>query len=222
MKASIQGVLFDLDGTLIDSSQGFTSAINAVLHELELPSLCQTVISSEVSLGARGLLHKYLPEQSTENYQHLRGRFLAHFEQVVAEQFCLYPGVAEAIDWLDQEGIAWGVVTNKPLRLAEPTLAKLNWRGCRILICPEHVQAPKPSGEGILLACQALGLPPSQVVYVGDHQHDVLAARAAGSLAVATGWGLRPALVCVHQWQADAVFPTPEQLTTSLMELFAQ
>lgn len=215
---SSAAVLFDLDGTLIDSSEGFCTAINLLLAEMGHAPVALERVREEVSLGARNLLSQYLPDYQEQDYQRLRQRFIDHFEPVAASQFRLYPGVAECMNWLQQQGVRWGVVTNKPLRLAQPTLAALGWQGMQTLVCPDHVRQAKPSGEGLRLACQQLGLAPAQVAYLGDHQVDVLAARDAGCTAWATAWGLRPAHQCPSQWQADDICPSSEQLQTFLAE----
>ncbi len=216
-----RAVLFDLDGTLIDSSQGFATAINALLAEMNLPEVSLERIREEVSMGARALLKQYLPQYQEQDYQALRQRFLAHFVPVVGEQFEPYPGVSQCMHWLHQAKIPWGIVTNKPFCLTEPTLARLDWQGRQALVCPDHVLQAKPSGEGLLLACQQLGLEPHQVAYLGDHQIDVLAAREAGCQAWATAWGLRPASEQPEHWQADAICPTSDQLQSFLAERIA-
>jgi len=219
MSLGLQGVLFDLDGTLIDSSQGFCSALNQLLAAHGLPTLDKTELM-QVPLGARDLLHYFLPVQAQADYAQLRQAFLAAFAQVVADEFELYPGVADALAYLQQQQTPWGIVTNKPLALTQATLSRLDWQP-RVVLCPEQVPAVKPCGSGILLACQRLGLAGHQVAYVGDNEIDVLAARHAGSYAIATGWGHRPSHSNPADWRPDRIFTHSASLMHSLKELFA-
>ncbi|WP_119394180.1 HAD family hydrolase [Salinibius halmophilus] len=217
----MRGVLFDLDGTLIDSSAGFCNAVNDVLSELSLPPVDLTWVSHRLSGGARGLLADYFATTpDSEQVTQLRQRFLEHYlAKHVTTSVQAYAGIEQVLAWLDQRDIPWGIVTNKPEMLTTPTLEFLNWQArSHVTICPDHVQQVKPDPEGIRLACRALALTPEQIIYVGDHRKDVQAAHNAGSRAIACAWGFYPPSDAPELWQANWIARQP----TDLIKIFAE
>lgn len=217
----MRAVLFDLDGTLIDSSLGFTNAINDTLRELNQPLVNQQWVSERLSGGARGMLADYFNQPlDSERVSQLRQQFLQHYlDKHVTTSVTAYAGIEQVLAWLETHKVPWGIVTNKPEMLTTPTLAYLGWQGrSRVTICPDHVKQVKPDPEGILLGCQALNVASSDIIYVGDHRKDIAAAHNAGSQAIACQWGFYPPQDPPTAWSADWIAQQPQDLITLFSE----
>lgn len=215
---TIAAVLFDLDGTLIDTAPDFVRVLNQVRAFDNLPPLPHDVIRSQVSNGARALvkLGFDLTEGSPEFDERLH-KLLDHYETGLAVESHLFPGLENCLKWLEQRDIPWGVVTNKPSRYTVPLLRglKLQQR-CAVTVCPDHVTHKKPHPEPLLTACEWLSVDPAQTVYVGDHVRDIEAGKAAGNITLAAAWGYLEQDIDIQQWLADDVVQTPAHLQTWL------
>lgn len=209
MSQPIEGIFFDLDGTLMDTAPDFIALCHAMQDEYGSERLSGDSIREAVAIGSLELARRAFPEGSDEQLKAAQMDFLARYEQRVhddnrTERAVLYPDAARLLDLLDEKGIAWGVVTNKPRTYAAPILqlAGLLDR-CSALICPEDVDQAKPSPEGLLLACEQSKVMPHRCLYAGDHDRDIIAGQKAGMLTVAAHYGYIIADTDPHQWQAD-------------------
>lgn len=216
----IAAVLFDLDGTLVDTAPDFVRVLNQVRADDNLPPLPYDTIRNQVSNGARALvkLGYDLAEESPEFATRLQ-KLLEHYEKGLAQESHLFPGLNDCLKWLEQREIPWGVVTNKPSRYTVPLLRglKLHQR-CSVTVCPDHVTHKKPHPEPLLTACDWLSVDPAHTIYVGDHVRDIEAGKAAGNLTIAAGWGYLEQGTDIHQWQADAVVQNAAQLQAFLQD----
>jgi N-acetyl-D-muramate 6-phosphate phosphatase len=210
----LRAVLFDLDGTLVDTAPDLAYAANRVRRDLGRGPLPLARYRPHASAGARGLLQVALgitPEHP--DFPARRDRFLALYREHLARKSRLFDGMDAALRAFERRGIAWGVVTNKPQWLTDPLMAalRLDTRAAVVIgITPDL--APKPAPDGLLRACAQLGLRPPDCVYVGDDERDIAAARAAAMPAVAAAWGyLRPGQR-VADWRADRVVRAPRGL----------
>lgn len=187
---SINGLLFDLDGTLLDSAPDLTTALNRVRAEYDLPPLPVADVRAGVSRGATGMLGLGFPAVSKTEYQGIRKRFLVYYEQNSVELSKPFPGIVEWLDELDAQLIPWAIVTNKSERLTLPIVTSLGWnKRAKIVVCGDTTDQPKPSSKPVLLACEALSLKPEKVVMIGDDLRDIQAGQAAGCLTAGVGWG---------------------------------
>jgi len=191
-----KGVLFDLDGTLLDSSPDFIYSLNALLTKYDRKHLDPQIIRRHVSDGTWKLISLgFEIEQNTAECLRLRDELLEVYEQNSLKFGGLFAGIDKMLIQLAENNIPYGIVTNKPLRFAEPIVKKIDaFAGCRTLICPDHLQASKPDPQGILMGCEHLGIKPSDCIYVGDHLKDIQAGLNAGTDVIACyfGYALRP------------------------------
>ena len=207
-------VLFDLDGTLIDTAPDFIRCLNLLRQQRGLTPLPDAQIRRSVSNGARAMIAVgFGLEPDDPDYLEHHSAFLDLYETGVAEETLLFPGVAELLDWLEQQQIPWGIVTNKPERFTTPLLKALALdERCAAVICPDHVSQRKPHPESLLLACKQMGVDPAAGIYVGDHKRDIDAGRNAGMTTIAVRYGYIEQPEEVDFWQADLVADTVSDL----------
>jgi len=187
---TIKGLLFDLDGTLLDSAPDLTAALNQVRAEYDLPALPVADVRAGVSRGATGMLGLGFPAVSKTEYQHIRKKFLTYYAHSSVELSEPFPGVVELLDCLDIQRIPWAIVTNKSEQLTLPIVTALGWHvRAKMVVCGDTTDQPKPSSKPILLACEALSLKPEKVVMIGDDLRDIQAGQAAGCYTAGVGWG---------------------------------
>ncbi|ERP91013.1 phosphoglycolate phosphatase [Marinobacter sp. ES-1] len=211
-------VLFDLDGTLIDTAPDFIRCLNQLrqLHNLE--PLAAEQIRPSVSNGARAMIRVgFGLEPEHDGYAEKHTAFLDLYEAGVAVETTLFEGMDSLLENLEARGIPWGIVTNKPVRFAEPLVQALRLaQRCATLICPDHVSERKPHPEPLFLACQRIGAAPEQAVYVGDHERDIEAGRNAGMRTIAVRYGYIEQPRTVDLWQADIIADTVSDLAKLL------
>ncbi len=221
LDTSIECVLFDLDGTLVDTAPDFVLVLNALRAENELPPVATELVRQTVSDGARALVQLGFELQPEEDgFDALHQRLLTLYQaQLTQSQASLYPGMGELLDSLETAQIPWGIVTNKPECYSLTLLESLALRQrCQALVCPDHVQHRKPHPEPILLACAQLGVATERTVYLGDHIRDIQAAKNADVIAIAATYGYLAADAKPEQWYADFLLQDPSQ-TQSLLNL---
>jgi N-acetyl-D-muramate 6-phosphate phosphatase len=214
----VRAVLFDLDGTLIDSAPGLTAATNAMLAQHGKAALQHEELRPHAGSGARGMLAAaFAKTPAHDDYELLREEFYAHYESRILHNTHAFDGVHAVFDALDQQGLPWGIVTNKAMRFAEPTALALGlWPRAATLIAGDSTAFTKPHPEPLLEAARRMGQAPQDCVYVGDDARDVQAGRAAGMATLAASWGYLGLASTVHDWGADAVLSQPQQLLTWL------
>jgi N-acetyl-D-muramate 6-phosphate phosphatase len=213
-KTVTRAVLFDLDGTLVDTAPDLAHAANEVRAELSLPPLPLAHYRPVASAGARGLLKAGLDmDPHHPDFPGHRDRFLQHYRDHLSRASRLFPGMDGVLQALEERGIAWGVVTNKPAWLAEPLLDDLDLRRrMACLVGARDGLASKPAPDLLLRACTEMDCPPVNCLYVGDDRRDVEAARAAGMPVLAVSWGYVSDADPPQNWQADAVLESPADL----------
>ena len=223
MKQALQAVLFDLDGTLIDTAPDFAVVVNELRQRYNREPMDFATIRTQVSHGARALVTLALdiqPEQT--EFEEKRQELLALYGNHVAVKTQLFDGMTETLEWIEQQAMPWGIVTNKPRRFAEPILEALGLsERCKTLVCPDDVKVTKPDPEPMFLACQQIHCDPKQVVYLGDHRRDIDAGKAAGMATIATGYGYIEASDPAENWQADFLVDHASEIPALLAENFA-
>lgn len=208
------GVLFDLDGTFLDTAQDMAQALNLLLQEEGRSALPFAQIRPQVSNGARGLLglgFNCAPGEA--DFERLRDRYLAIYAEKLHALTRAFPGIDALLAELERHEIRWGIVTNKPRFLAEPLLRALGyWPRAACLVAGDDHPLRKPHPAPMLLACTQAGLVPEQCVYVGDAARDIEAGRNAGMATVAALYGYIPEDEDPADWQADAAVDSAQQL----------
>lgn len=209
-----RAVLFDLDGTLVDTAPDLGYAANRVRADAGLAPLPVADYRPVASAGARGLLKvAFGIDPDHADFPARRESFLAHYRTHLARESRPFDGVERALAAFEQRGIAWGVVTNKPQWLTDPLMVALGLAGrSAVTIGAQDGLKPKPAPDALLMACAALGLKAADCVYVGDDRRDIDAARAAGMPVLAAAWGYVGHGEPIERWGADEILPAPGDL----------
>lgn len=207
-------VLFDLDGTLVDSAPDLAGAVNDLRALHGQPPMPYAALRPLAGAGARGMLGAgfgVTPEDS--RFAALREGFLEIYRGRLLQSSVVFESVPELLNRIEVSGRPWGVVTNKALYLAAPLLEGLNLRHrAAVLVGGDSTAHTKPHPAPLLHAAQCLGVEPGRCVYVGDDARDVQAGRAAGMCTVAVGWGYLGVGDPVQAWGADQVVDSPAAL----------
>ncbi|MEX6676036.1 N-acetylmuramic acid 6-phosphate phosphatase MupP [Pseudomonas sp. W2Oct36] len=210
----LRAVLFDMDGTLLDTAPDFIAICQAMLAERGLPPVNDKLIRDEISGGARAMVSAAfaMPPEAAE-FEALRLDFLARYQTDCAVHSKLFDGMAELLADIEKARLMWGVVTNKPVRFAQPIMEQLALsERSAVLICPDHVTKSKPDPEPLLLACKMLGLDPASVLFVGDDLRDIESGRDAGTKTAAVRYGYIHPQDNPDHWGADVVVNHPLEL----------
>lgn len=202
---SLQGVLFDLDGTFLDTAPDMAFALNVLRREEGLPDMDFAAIRPEVSNGARGLLRiGFELHPSDADFERLRRRYLDIYADNLAVHTRAFAGIDHLIDELESADIRWGIVTNKPRFLAEPLMRTLAyWPRAACLVAGDDHAERKPKPGPMLLACGQAGIRPEVCVYVGDAARDIEAGKNAGMGTIAALYGYIPPGEDPADWRAD-------------------
>lgn len=211
----LQAVIFDLDGTLLDTEPDFTAILNKMLAKYAKSPVYGSTVRKFVSDGAAAVVRKgFGITDDDPRLPELLQEFLALYSaQIPQTTASLFDDIDLLIASLTEQGIGWGIMTNKHRRFSEPLLQRFeNFTTAGALVCPDDVGAGKPDPKGILRACELLGVPPQTCAYVGDHPRDMEAARKAGMPGIAVSWGYLPENNHISTWGADVVLNTPAEL----------
>lgn len=209
-----RAVLFDLDGTLVDSAPDLAGAANELRQIHGLPELAFDALRPMVGSGARGMLGvAFGIGPGDERFEALRTDFLRRYEARLLRGTRVFSPMHTVLDSLDRHDLPWGIVTNKVSRFTAPLVEGLGLMPrCAVLISGDSTPHAKPHPQPLLEAARRMGLPPASCVYVGDDRRDVVAGRDAGMATLAAAWGYLGAGESVHDWGADAVLDQPGAL----------
>ncbi|MDQ8038616.1 MAG: HAD-IA family hydrolase [Pedobacter sp.] len=213
-------VLFDLDGTLIDTAPDFIAVLNRQLLAHGRSPLPPEKIRASVSQGSKAVVALGFGDRTpidTPEFEALRQEFLQGYIKHIADESRLFPGMDALLTGLEARGTPWGIVTNKPSLYTTPLLRELKLDArCKVAICPDMVTHTKPHPEPMFKAAGVLGVKPESCVYVGDHKRDIDAGRNAGMRTVAAGWGYVLEGESASDWQADVTLDTVAELAELL------
>lgn len=207
----IKAVLFDLDGTFADTAPDLAAALNHVRGLHGLPPLPLEIIRPQASHGSPGLLKLgFNVEPDAAGYPALREAFLAHYAAHICDLTTLFAGMAQMLDTLEQRGIPWGIVTNKPHRFTVPLMRALGYdERAACLISGDTCARAKPYPDPLLKASELMGVAPQHCLYLGDDKRDTDAARAAGMRGIVARYGYIDARSNPAEWGADGDIDTP-------------
>jgi phosphoglycolate phosphatase len=210
---TIDAVLFDLDGTLVDSAPDLAGAVDRMRVARGLPSLPYETYRPLVGAGARGMIGAAFgikPED--EGFEELKDEFLNNYERCLLDQTRAFEGIAELIAALLARGLAWGVVTNKFERFTLPIVQGMPLlQGAGAIVGGDTTPHSKPHPAPLLEAARRMGLEPTRCVYVGDDERDIIAGKAAGMYTVAATYGYL-GVGSVSAWGAHAEIASPLDL----------
>jgi N-acetyl-D-muramate 6-phosphate phosphatase len=216
----VRAVLFDLDGTLADTAADLTRALNHVLVGIDVEPVPLSRARTHVSQGAVALLALGLGAGTDDpRVGNLRGPFLEFYANNLCVDSCLFDGIDALLRMLDDGGIAWGVVTNKPRAYTLPLLDALPLpTPPGVVVCGDDLAVKKPHPLPVRHACATLDVSPTDTLFVGDDPRDITAGLRAGTGTVVAGWGYIDATVNPGLWGADGIAAEPAQLGAFLRQ----
>ncbi|MDP2784247.1 MAG: HAD-IA family hydrolase [Sulfurimicrobium sp.] len=210
----IKAVLFDLDGTLADTALDLGYALNEQRRLHGLAPLPHEHIRPYASHGTVGLLEIGFNLTPVDpSFSTMREEYLQLYTANLCRLTCLFQGMAETLETLEQRNIPWGVVTNKPARFTNPLMAALGLsERAASIISGDTCTHPKPHPESLLCASREIGLPPEQCLYIGDAERDMEAAIAAGMRPIVARYGYLGPNDHPEQWAAHSMIESPLEL----------
>ena len=219
--AHYQGVLFDLDGTLIDTAEDFILCLNDLREANKLPPLPADEIRKVVSDGARAMIKLAFGINETDTgFEEKKQQFLDLYLNNIARKSSLFNGLDKTLVWCEANQIPWGIVTNKPRLYSEALLDALELSDrINTLVCPDDVTHTKPDPEPLFKACRDIKLSPQQCLYVGDHARDIEAGKRANMDTIAAAYGYVHSEDEAQSWQADWCVTSSDELNNLLQTL---
>ena len=211
--ARATALLLDLDGTLADTGPDLTGALNLALAESGLPTVSAASLRPYLSGGGRVMVAQAMPDADEHLRDKVRHRFLAHYQQHLARETRLFPGMPDLLVRIEAAGLPWGVVTNKLATFTIPLLQRLGLaQRAACVISGDTLGVAKPHPEPLLHAARLMQRPAVRCLYVGDHQRDVEAGRRAGMATLVALFGYLGVDDQPSQWGADALIEHPSQI----------
>ena len=208
-------VLFDLDGTLVDSAPDMLAAYRQLCEEKGFPMGSLVHLRNQISHGAKGLLTAGLPDLADDEFEWCRQRFLAIYASRLCVDSKLFAGVVECLAYLRGRAIPWGIVTNKAEVLARPLAISLGL-SASIFVAGDTLVVSKPHPEPLLWAAKGLRVPASACIYVGDAEKDMVAAQAAGMSGVVAHYGYIQAHESPFDWPSHGHIHSMHELVSYL------
>lgn len=207
----IEAVLFDLDGTFADTAPDLGAALNHVRGQHHLPPLPLATIRPQASHGSAGLLRLgFNIEPDAAQFPALRDAFLTYYSAHICDYTRLFAGMAELVATLEQRGLPWGIVTNKPHRFTLPLMQALGYaERAACLISGDTCARAKPYPDPLLEASTVLGIAPQRCLYLGDDKRDMEAAQAAGMRGIIARYGYIDAQTNPDEWHATGDADSP-------------
>ncbi|TDJ23422.1 MAG: phosphoglycolate phosphatase [Gammaproteobacteria bacterium] len=210
----IGAILFDLDGTLVDTAPDMGAALNNLLIEESLAPIPLEIIRPYVSQGALVLTRLGFSEQVPESeIEPLWLRYLDHYRAIVADDSVLFDGLEEVLNTLEKRSIPWGIVTNKPKWLTTPLLEQMALdKRAAVVICGDTLDKRKPHPLPLIVAAETIGIACEDCVYIGDDPRDIAAGRAARMKTLIASYGYIDRDARLDEWQAGGIIAHPLDL----------
>ena len=214
----IEAVLFDLDGTLIDTAPDMGGALNNLLIEENYAPLPLDDIRPFVSRGGLVLVKLGFADKVPEvELEPLRLRFLQHYRAIIANNSCLFEGFESILLEIENRGLPWGIVTNKPEWLTLPLLEQLQLaQRVKVVIGGDSLARRKPDPLPLQEAARRIGVACANCVYIGDDERDIIAGREAGMKTLTAAYGYIENDIDYLSWKADGVIESPAELLAML------
>lgn len=213
-KIPLKSVLFDLDGTLLDTAPDLAFALNSLLQKNNRPPLPFELIRPRAGHGGKALIKLgFAIDETHSEFISLWKELLEIYSLHLTRETNLFPGMQQVLDFVEQQQLSWGIITNKPGWLTEPLLKKLNLmdRTCCV-ISGDTLPQRKPHPEPLLHACRLIPCNTSEAIYIGDTEHDIQAAKSAGLPALLAMFGYLSSDDQPHLWNADEYLQQPTDI----------
>lgn len=212
-------MLFDLDGTLVDTAPDMVAVLQDLQREHGQEAISYDVARMSVSNGALGLIRIAFPDADEEHRSDLHQQYLQRYTANVCRRSAVFPGLEALLDRLDAASRPWGIVTNKPARMTDPLLNKLGLADrSACIVSGDTLNQRKPHPAPLLHACDLAGFDPKSTVYVGDAERDVEAGRRAGMATIAVSYGYVMADDDPESWGADRIAADTTELLQMILE----
>lgn len=207
-------ILFDLDGTLVDTAPDLAYALNLQRIRHGLAALDESVIRPYASHGSKGLLEVGFGLKPDDvDFMNMRAEYLALYDEVFTRAPTLFDGMAEILHKIESSNIGWGIVTNKPKRFTEPLLKAMSlFDRADCVVSGDAAANAKPAPDTLLIACEIAKVNPEDCIYVGDAERDIIAGRAAGMKTVVALYGYLSSSDQPETWGADLMIKHPLEL----------
>jgi 2-phosphoglycolate phosphatase len=211
-------ILFDLDGTLVDTAPDLAHALNLQRERHGLEALPFDVIRPYASHGSKGLLAiGFGLTSDAPDFADMRREYLELYDSVFTRSPTLFDGMEDVLTEIERRGRQWGIVTNKPRRFSEPMIHALRLQDrIRCLVCGDDAERAKPHPDTLLMACRQAAVRPADCLYVGDAERDVQAGRAAGMKTVVALFGYIDEADRPQEWGGDVMIAAPAELIALL------
>lgn len=215
---NIQAVLFDLDGTLVDSSPDLGAAADKMRIDRKLASYPLEKYRPLAGAGARGMLEiAFGISPQHNNYEEMREEFFRNYEACMTQNTQPFEGVLSMLQTLEARLIPWGIVTNKMERFAIPLYQQFAWAtNCGAMVGGDTTPHAKPHPAPVIEGARQLNVPPEKCLYVGDDLRDIQAGKAAGMYTAAAPWGYLGANNDYTKWGADFILEKPHDIISLL------
>ncbi|MCK5647967.1 MAG: HAD-IA family hydrolase [Gammaproteobacteria bacterium] len=214
----IKAVLFDLDGTFADTAPDLAAALNQVLVEEGRPALPLKVIRPVVSHGGIALIRLgFNFDEQHIDFERLRLRLLEIYQNNISTLTTVFDGINELLETLENQQIAWGIVTNKPAWLTDPLMQQMGYTDrAATIVSGDTTKERKPHPEPLFYACREIDCQPSECLYIGDAERDIIAGNAAGMTTLTALFGYIEASDIPENWGADAMIEHPKEIEAYL------
>jgi phosphoglycolate phosphatase len=219
----LQCVLFDLDGTLLDTAPDLIACLQEALQQHGFASVNADLVKPQVSFGALAMIKSSVASHVSETEQNaILDTMLSLYENNIARHTVFFEGMEAVLEFIETRGLRWGIVTNKRQRFTTPLLAALQLDSrVACAISGDSTPNPKPHVEPMLTACAQVGVEPQQCVYIGDAAHDIIAGNNANMHTLAAIYGYLKAGDEPHNWGANALIESPSELLRWLQSRLA-
>lgn len=208
-------VLFDLDGTLVDTAPDLIACLNQALSAHKLPVVTDAAVKPCISMGALAMIKQAVPDLAAADQQHLLSYMLDCYQNNIAEHSRFFHGISETLDKIESLGLKWGVVTNKRERFTQPLMDAFNLTNrAACIISGDTTANSKPHPEPMFAACTQADVKPENCVYIGDASHDIAAGKNANMKTLAALYGYIKTDDKPESWGADGLIEHPSQLQT--------
>lgn len=208
-------ILFDLDGTLVDTAPDLMCCLNRTLVQHGFTEVSPATIKPFISFGSRAMISASLAKPvDTRTEETLLATMLDCYERHVADHSAFFAGIEDTLNSIEAQGLKWGVVTNKRQRFTNPLMAALNLTSrASCIVSGDTTAFEKPHPEPMLAACKQAGVEPEQCLYIGDASHDIAAGKNANMKTLAARYGYLKPGDRPETWGADAVIESPAEIT---------
>lgn len=215
--SQVECVLFDLDGTLLDTSYDFAYALNQTCDAFKQPNLCYQEIRKVVSQGGLAMTKLAFPNASDDEIEERKAHFLEVYFQHISRHTGLFPGLQLGMQQLAEQNTPWGIITNKPEWLTHKLLEDISFPSePQTVVCGDTLSVRKPNAEPMWLAAKQCSVEPEKCIYLGDHPRDIEAGVNANMQTGAAMYGYLPESALeqgINNWPADYFFNTPIEIS---------